>query len=123
MKIVIENWFYIVCVVAVLVSAILAIFKFVKSGSAKQLDNVLQWLVYATSLAEKELGSGTGRLKLRWVYDQFLVKFPWLARVISFDTFSILVDKALKQTNSLLESNSAIRDFVKGKENDKEEGR
>ena len=63
-------------------------------------------------MAEKELGGGTGKLKLRYVYDLFLTKFNWLAKVISFEQFSDLVDEALEEMKRLLESNNAVKEIV-----------
>lgn len=77
---------------------------------------VKEWLKYAVTLAEQELGSGTGQLKLRYVYEWFLEKFKWLAAFISFDTFSELVDEALEWMNNQLESNTAFANFVSGDE-------
>jgi hypothetical protein len=75
---------------------------------------VREWLLYATTLAEKELGGGTGKLKLRYVYGLFVDKFTWVAKAISFDTFSGLVDDALIQMNKLLTSNTAVQLYVNG---------
>ena len=63
-------------------------------------------------MAEKELGGGTGKLKLRYVYDLFLTKFNWLAKVITFEQFSDLVDEALEEMKRLLESNNAVKEIV-----------
>ena len=57
---------------------------------------------------EKEFGSGTGKIKLRYVYDMFIVRFPWMAQVITFETFSGLVDKALEEMRVLLETNKQV---------------
>ena len=65
-------------------------------------------------MAEKELGSGTGKLKLRQVYDMFTARFPWLAKIITFDKFSEMVDEALVTMNELLDSNEAIHEYVDG---------
>ena len=59
-------------------------------------------------MAEKELGSGTGRIKLGQVYEQFLLVFPQLQRVISFDMFAKLVDDVLIQFQELVEENVTI---------------
>ena len=52
--------------------------------SDKQLSKVREWLLYAVTKAEKELGGGTGQIKLRYVYDMFVARFTWLARVTGF---------------------------------------
>ena len=64
--------------------------------------------------AEKELGGGTGQIKLRYVYDMFVARFAWLARVISFEAFSMMVDEALERMKKMLESNKAMQTLVSG---------
>lgn len=83
-----------------------------KMPSDKQLNKVREWLLYAVTKAEKELGGGTGQIKLRYVYDMFVARFAWLARVISFETFSMMADEALERMKKMLESNKAMQDFV-----------
>lgn len=46
------------------------------------------------------------------VYDMFVARFAWLARVISFEAFSMMVDEALERMKKMLESNKAMQDFV-----------
>ena len=118
MDFLIENWFVIFAVIALGIGIVIAIVKFIKSGNAAQLANLKEWLLYATIEAEKALGSGTGKLKLRTVYDMFLAKFPWLAKIITFDRFSELVDDALENMNDLLATNSAVQSYVGGSEED-----
>lgn len=116
MNFLIDNWFLIVAAVGVLGGIVIAVVQFVKSGTASQLANLKEWLLYATIEAEKALGSGTGKLKLRTVYDMFLAKFPWLAKIISFEKFSDLVDDALENMNELFAKNSAVQSYVSGNE-------
>lgn len=63
---------------------------------------------------KKELGGGTGQIKLRYVYDMFVARFAWLARAISFETFSMMVDEALERMKKMLESNKAMQTLVSG---------
>jgi hypothetical protein len=84
----------------------------IKAGKEATLETMKEWLIYATTLAEKELGSGTGVLKLRYVYDMFLTKFPLFSKLISFETFSEFVDNALVNMRNILEVNSAIDEYV-----------
>ena len=67
MKYIVENWFVIVGLIAVLAAGGYAIYVFVKMPSDKQLNKVREWLLYAVTKAEKELGGGTGQIKLRYV--------------------------------------------------------
>ena len=80
--------------------------------SDKQLNKVREWLLYAVTKAEKELGAGTGKLKLRYVYDMFVARFEWLAKVITFDMFSMMLDEALEQMRTMLDSNEAVQKLI-----------
>lgn len=117
MKFITENWFVIVALAAVGGSIGYAIYSFVKMPSTKQLEKVREWLLYAVTKAEKELGAGTGKIKLRYVYDMFVARFEWLAKVVTFEMFSMMVDEALEQMKSMLEENEAVQKLVAGDEN------
>lgn len=74
------------------------------------------WLIWAVSQAEKELGSGTGKLKLRCVYDLAIARFPILAKFIPFAIFSRLVDLALDCMRDMIAGNDRIADAIVGVE-------
>lgn len=114
MEFLIENWYIILAAMALGALAVVAVVRFFRLPREKQMENVRQWLLGAVTAAEKELGGGTGQLKLRTVYDAFLTKFPWLAPVISFSTFSGLVDDALAEMRAMLEKNKAVQAYVSG---------
>ena len=59
-------------------------------------ENVKEWLLWAVTQAENYLGSGTGALKLRYVYDLAVEKFPAIKYILPFNVFSAWVDEALK---------------------------
>ena len=69
---------------------------------------------WAVTEAEKELGGGTGKLKLRQVYDLFVTRFPWLAKIVSFELFSDMVDDALDEMREMLANNQAVKALVNG---------
>lgn len=92
----------------------LIIYKFLTTPSDEILNNVVQWLVGAVTDAEKDLGGGTGALKLRQVYDLFLVRFPKLAHLVSFDLFMVLVDEALEIMDEMLKNNPKVKAYVEG---------
>lgn len=73
---------------------------------------VKEWLLHAVIEAEKELGDKTGQLKLRQVYDWFILQFPVLASILPFSVFSAWVDEALVAMRNLLDKNSQIRKYV-----------
>lgn len=114
MKFITENWFVIVAGMALAAGAGYAVYAFFKMPSDKQLNKVSEWLLFAVTKAEKELGAGTGKIKLRYVYDMFVARFDWLAEVISFEMFSIMVDEALDRMKDILDSNEAVKNFVAG---------
>lgn len=112
MEFISENWVFIILAIAAIAVGVVFAIRFFKSSKKEQIKKIREWLIYATAIAEKELGGGTGRLKLRRVYDMFVSKFTWLAKVISFDKFSELVDEALGDMNKLLQTNTAVSDYV-----------
>ena len=117
MNYIIDNWYIIVALTAVLVAGVSISIKFFKKPTDEQIKALKEWLLYAVTLAEKDLGSGTGKLKLRQVYDMFLIRFPWLAKVIAFEVFSGYVDEALGSMKTMLASNTSVQSFV-GNENE-----
>ncbi len=115
MEFILENWPIIVAVIAVVAVAVVAVARFVGLPTAEQLAKVREWLLWAVTEAEKDLGGGTGKLKLRQVYDLFVTRFPWLAKLVSFELFSAMVDDALEEMREMLDTNEAAKAFVEGK--------
>ena len=89
-----------------------SLWRFWKLPGEEQIEAVREWLLMAVTEAERELGGGTGKLKLRYVYDLFVERFPWLAGVVGFAWFSELVDEALVGMRELLETNEAVKKYV-----------
>ena len=108
-----ENWYVYLGIAAVVIAAILAMIRFFELPTSEQIKKIKELLLVWVTEAEKELGGGTGALKLRVVYDIFSARFPVIARVISFDTFSDWVDEALQEMEYLLASNEKIEGYVK----------
>lgn len=114
MEAIIQNWPIIVALLAVAVMIGVAAYRFMKLPTTEQLAKVREWLLFAVTEAEKALGGGTGKLKLRYVYDMFVTKFPWLVKAVSFELFGELVDDALEEMRNLLASNKAVAVLVSG---------
>ena len=114
MEFIINNWYIIVAIIAALVVAGVAIYRYFGLPSDAQLAKVREWLLWAVTEAEKELGGGTGKLKLRQVYDLFVTRFPWLAKIVSFELFSDMVDDALDEMREMLANNQAVKALVNG---------
>ena len=108
---------YIAIAMILIGGAMLFIVNFCKAGQAQQIQMISEWLLLAVVQAEKELGGGTGEIKLRYVYDKFIQKFDKMAKVISFEQFSSMVDVALDKMRDMLSSNTQLANYVNnGKE-------
>ena len=112
MQFLVDNWVSLLLCVLSVALIIISVLNFMKLPQNQQLDKVKQWLLIAVTEAEKALGSGTGRLKLSYVYDLFVTKFPWLAKIIPFETFSNLVDEVLEDMRKLIEANPNVNEYV-----------
>lgn len=77
-----------------------------------QKKKILEWLKYAVSMAENELGKYTGQLKLRLVYDWFVETFPVIASILPFKVFSSWVDVALTTMNKWIETKSPVGTYI-----------
>lgn len=93
----------------IIIAALVAVFLVVLTIYLMGFKN---WLVWAVSEAEKVLGSGTGQLKLRLVYDMAVARFPILAKLIPFKLFSNMVDAALKIMNEMIKNNASIAEAI-----------
>lgn len=103
MKLILNN----LDVVIFLILVILGLVSYLaKKGNLQKL------LVYICLEAEKRFGSKTGQIKLRYVYDWFITKFPFMSVLISFDEFSKMVDKALEEMEHLITTNEAVFKYV-----------
>ena len=105
----------IVALVIVAIALVCGIVWFIKLPKEKQIANIKEWLKYAVVDAEKELGSGTGQLKLRMVYNMAVKQFPFIVQLIPFDTFSGWVDEALDWMRDQLAENKVTQSYVESK--------
>lgn len=108
----VDYWAQIIGVIALI--AVIAIFitDYIPQTKSKQIERIKGWLLSAVITAEAELGGGTGKVKLSLVYDMFVERFPWLARVVTFEQFSKYVDDALVEMRHLLATNADIAALV-----------
>lgn len=120
LKFINDNWFLILAAISIVSVVSVKIYKWFKKPTSEQMRQVQEWLLYAVAKAEEILGSGTGELKLRYVYDMFLVKFPVIAIFISFDDFSIMVEKALQKFEELIQTNDKIKALYEEGSNENE---
>jgi hypothetical protein len=111
---IINNWYLIVGGIALLVGLGYVVCKFLGLPTKSQVEKIKEWLLYAVTECEAALGSQTGVLKLRMCYDMFVARFPFVAKIISFEKFSVWVDEALDKMKELLVKNDAVREIVVG---------
>lgn len=114
MTFLVENWFIVVGLMAVTGCVAFSVGRFKGLDRAEQEETVKKWLLWAVTQAEKELGRGTGELKLHQVYDLFLQRFPALAMAVPFTLFSQWVDEALVEMKKMLSGNKKIKNIVEG---------
>lgn len=107
-----DNWYAVVVTIVAIAALGYSIYAFLQLSPEQQKEKVRQWLIWAVIRAEAELGGGTGQLKLRKVYEMFIVAFPWLVKAISFKEFSDLVDEALDKMKEMLQNNEKVKEFV-----------
>lgn len=107
-----ENIGLIIGLIGLITVVGLSIYEFVKLGKEKQLKIAKEWLLYMVIEAEKQLGEGTGAIKLRFVYDMFTNKFKFLSMLISFEQFSSMVDDVLDRMRLMLASNEQLKSYV-----------
>lgn len=107
-----NNWFIVVGLVALVVFVVYLCVRFFNMPTKQQIACVKELLKYWVMEAEAQLGSGTGQAKLELVYYWFTSQFKW-ASVVPFETFSKWVDEALVWLNQQLETNANIKKLVK----------
>lgn len=105
----------VIALICVLGCAFFTIKTFFNLPTDKQISNIKEWLKYAVTEAEKMFEKGgMGNIKLRYVYDMAINKFPWIAELVPFQTFSEWVDEALEWMKNQLNSNTVVNNYVNG---------
>lgn len=106
----------IICIIAFIGGIIVGYFghSFFTSSDEEKINTIKRVLLYLIAMAEKELGSGTGDLKLAKVYDEFTTQYPDLVKVITYEQFKTLVDEVLTEFEDMLKDNKKIEEYIKG---------
>ena len=108
----INNLDVIIGIICLILVGGFAIYKFLLLGKEQQIHKIKEWLLYAVIQAEQALGNGTGKVKLRFVYDMFVSKFKVISLLVSFDEFSGMVDEALDIMRDMLNNNEAVKQYI-----------
>ena len=87
-------------------------------GYLRMRGNVKEWLLWAVTQAEQYLGSGTGALKLRYVYDLAVEAFPQINSIYAGLAGQDLQQKyaeclpTLELMREQIKNNPHIKNFV-----------
>ena len=108
----INYWYFIVIVIAILVISGVFIFNFLQKPSEQKLQNIKEWAIYACALAQAHLGSGTGQLKMRETYDMFISRFPDLVKIVPFEMYKNIAESALLEFKKMLENNPKVKELI-----------
>ena len=108
-----ENWSVFLGLAAGIVLIIAGVISFSKLPKDEQIAKAKKLILKWVTQAEKDLGGGTGPIKLLTVYEIFAKQFPALFKIISFETFSGWVDEALEQMEALLQD-ERVKSYVEG---------
>lgn len=109
-----ENFGIVLGILIILAVVVIAVVRFIKLDKEQKITNIKEWLKLAVIEAEKAFDSGTGQLKLRYVYDLAVRQFPWIATLVSFNIFASWVDEALEWMKGQLDCNKAIDRYING---------
>lgn len=103
---IIANWDFILLIIAAVAAVVVFAFKGNKS--------VIMKMLYAlVTEAEKELGSGTGALKLATVIAQIYPKLPAVLKCfVSEKTITKWVEDALAAAKEAWKQNAAISEYI-----------
>jgi len=92
---------------------VLAVVKFCQKSREEKIDIVIHWLRVIVYEAEEALGGGTGQLKLARVYRITIDRFPWIAKLYSYDDFNNkLVKPTLEWLNVQMASNENVKKLL-----------
>lgn len=99
-----DYWWILFIAVFVTIGIILLV-----TGHKKKVQ---EWLKFIVVEIERQLGNGTGELKLRTAYDAFITRFPKMSTIISFNAFSKMVDSALETVNYWMVKNVNVAQYM-----------
>lgn len=103
MTVTMDQWYFLAAGVLIGLCLGAVVFYFMRLPGKKQITKIKEWMLFAVTEAERQLGGGTGLRKLKQVYDGFEKRFPKAAKVVSYDTFVKWVDEALTEMREVLE--------------------
>lgn len=91
---------------------VIAILLIIVIGYSLKKKSFREWLLFAVMEAEKALGSKTGQIKLRYVYDLAMSRYPIFSKLIPFTTFEKLVNEVLDTFKDILANNEQLQSYI-----------
>lgn len=110
----IDNFYLIVAMVAVVITVAVFCERFTKLPKEEQIENIKHWLVWLCIEAEKELQTGTGQAKLKRVYSVVCTTFTWVVKLITFEEFSKYTDDALLEAKTMIVNSPKLAEWIYG---------
>ncbi len=102
----IENWFVIVVFVCVLFVLLVHIIKLFIMEPEKRLSFIKDTIFSLVLMAEKELGSKTGEMKLKLVITTFYKKYPFIRLILSENKLIDVIEESVVEMKNILKKNS-----------------
>lgn len=126
MKWMADNWSMIVAAVAAIAITTMRILRYMRMTKEEQEETirkhkealtraVTEWALKGITEAEKDFGAGTGKLKIRAVYEKAIELFgAEIAEIMTIDQFNVIIQKPLAEMRKMLEDNTSAREYVEG---------
>lgn len=110
-----NNYVLLIGLIIIGAGAGIATYQFMKKTDDQRIEAIKEWLKYAVTVSESAMQSGTGALKLQYVWSMATAQFPFITKLLTFEQFSQMVDDALVWMKEQLEKNPNIKAIVIGK--------
>lgn len=105
-----ENWFIIVAVIALIFVAVYQYFKFSKLTKKQQLTKIKRTAYILVAEAEFSFGSKAGQAKFNYVYKMLANKFPLFNRIPKEAAYKI-IDEALDELKEALKEERELNEI------------
>lgn len=109
-----EYRYLIIVVIAAAAVGVYYGYEVVNMPNSKKWAKLRELMLLWIADAENYYGSGTGSIKLRYCYDEFVKTYPILKLFMSFDKFSNLIDIVLAEFKVMLQTNEKLNTFIGG---------
>ena len=99
---IIDNWYWIVIGLCVVTCVGAGFVRFMKYPSETKLAKIKEFLLVAVVEAEKLYKSGTGKIKLAYVFNLFCEKYPFISKFITVEQVDAWLQECLEVMRNLI---------------------